>query len=267
MMNLTHLDKRIIYLLLLLAVAVPLTLKVRLPVAVGPETQKVYDAIEALPRGSRIMISFDIEASSLPEIQPVAVAIIKHAFSRDLQVIGLALFSEGTAIGYNVLSSVAKSYDKEYGKDYIYLGFRPQYISAILEMGESIRDVFPLDYRNKQWEEYPAFSDVGNYEDIPLVISLADGSLPTYWVEYAGARYGQKIATGLTAVMATSYYPYTTSGQLVGLVGGLKGAAEYEKLLGYTGGGQRGMLAQSSGHLMIVLLVLVANIAAWRKKS
>ncbi|MBU2625548.1 MAG: hypothetical protein KKG33_08300 [candidate division Zixibacteria bacterium] len=265
-MDLSRLDRRIIYLLLLAAVAIPLTLKVNLPVSVGPETQKVYDAIDALPQGSRIMISFDIEASSLPEIQPVAIAIIKHAFSKDLHIIGLALFSEGTAIGYNLLSSIARSYDKEYGDDFIYLGYRPQYVSAILGMGENIRNVFPLDYRNENWLDFPAFSDLSDYDDIPLVVSLADGSLPTYWVEYAGARYGQKVATGLTAVMATSYYPYTASGQLEGLVGGLKGASEYEKLLGYSGGGQRGMLAQSSGHLMIVLLVIIANLAAWRRK-
>lgn len=266
-MDLTRIDKRIIYLLLLLAIAIPLLLKVQLPVTVGPETEKVFNAIENIPAGSAIMISFDIEASSLPEVQPIAEAMIRHAFQSDLKVVGLALFSEGTAIGYNLLSSIAEEYEKNYGEDYIYLGFRPQYVSAILSMGEDITKAFPLDYLNDDWTAHGAFSDVRNYSDISIVMSIADGSLPTYWVEYAGSRYSQRIVTGLTAVMATSYYPYTASGQLEGLVGGLKGAAEYEKLLDYTGGGQRGMLAQSSGHLLIIVLVIIANIAAWRKRD
>jgi hypothetical protein len=264
--DLTRIDKRIIYLLLLSAVTIPLLTKLELPVKVGPQTERVFEAIEETPAGSHVVVSFDIEASSLPEVQPVAEAMIRHAFARDLKVVGLALFSEGTAIGYNVLSSIAQEFGKEYGKHYIYLGFRPQYVSAILGMGEDIKSVFPLDYTNDDWAKYPAFAKVQNYNNISLVLSIADGSLPTYWVEYAGSRYHQKIVTGLTAVMATSYYPYTESGQLVGMVGGLKGAAEYEKLLGYVGGGQRGMLAQSSGHLLIILVVCIANIAAWRKR-
>ena len=265
-MDITRLDKRIIYLLLLISVAIPLFIKIELPVGVGPETMKVFDAIEEIPTGSYIMVSFDMEASSLPEVQPVAEAIIRHAFKKNLKIVGLALFSEGTAIGYNTLSSIAREYKKKYGDDYIYLGFRPQYVSAILGMGEDINAVFPLDYLNNDWTDCSSFAELRNYNDISLVVSIADGSLPTYWVEYAGSRYNQKIVTGITAVMATSYYPYTASGQLGGLVGGLKGAAEYEKLLGYVGGGQRGMLAQSSGHLLIIFVVIIVNIAAWRKK-
>jgi len=265
-MDLTRLDKRWIYLLLLLAVGIPLLVKVKLPVRLTAETEKVFEAVETVDSTGFVMISFDIEASSLPEVRPIAEALLKHLFRRDQRVIGLALFPEGTAIGYDLISSIANEYGKKYGEDFIYLGFRPQYVSAILQMGEDIRSVYPLDYLNNDWTMTGPFSGVRNYDDIELVISVADGSLPTYWVEYAGARHGQRIATGLTAVMATSYYPYTESGQLVGLIGGLKGAAEYEQLLGYVGGGQRGMLAQSSGHILIIALVLLVNLVAVRRR-
>lgn len=266
-MDLSRLDRRIIYLVIAVAVAVPLLIDVQLPVSVGPEVRKVFDKIDDIPAREFIMMSFDFEASSMAEIQPVAEALIRHAFEKDLRIVGLALFSEGTVIGYNIISSLADEYDKSYGEDYIYLGFRPQYVSAILGMGESINQVYPLDYNNNDWKDYSSFAGIKNYRDVSLVVSIADGSLPTYWVEYAGSRYGQDIAAGITAVMATSYYPYTASGQLVGFVGGLKGAAEYENLLGYVGSGHRGMLAQSSGHLAIIALVVLANLAAWRKRK
>lgn len=266
-MDLTRLDKRWVYLLLLLAVGIPLLVQVELPVRLTSETEKVFNAVESIDSTGFVMLSFDIEASSLPEVRPIAEALLRHLFERNLKVIGLALFPEGTAIGYDLMRKMAEEYDKKYGEDYLYLGYRPQYVSAILQMGEDIRSVYPLDYLNADWTLSGPFSMVRNYDDIELVISVADGSLPTYWVEYAGARHGQKIATGLTAVMATSYYPYTESGQLVGLIGGLKGAAEYEQLLGYVGGGQRGMLAQSSGHLLIIVLVLLVNIVAFRRRD
>jgi hypothetical protein len=39
------------------------------------------------------------------------------------------------------------------------------------------------------------------------------------------------VAVGVTAVMAADMYPYLQSGQLIGMLSGLKGAAEYEKLV------------------------------------
>jgi len=266
-LDLLKLDKRIIYGLLLVAVAVPLFLKVKLPVSISEQTARVYDAVENVHAGDFVIVSFDFEASSLPEIRPVAEAMLRHLFNRGARIVGIALFSEGTAIGYDLLNQMAAESGKKYGEDFVYLGFRPQYISAILGIGEEIESVFPLDYMNNPWHNSGPFGSVSSYDDVELVVSIADGSLPTYWVEYAGVRYGQKIAVALTAVMVTSYYPYTEAGQIEGMVAGLRGAAEYEDLLGFSGGGQRGMLAQSFGHLMIVGLVVAVNLIAWRRKK
>ena len=108
---------------------------IRFKTVPSPATQKAYDYIESLPDSTLVMFSFDHEASSLPEIQPIALALLRHAFKNDLKIIGLSLFAEGTAIGYNLLSRTAAEYGKEYGRDYVFLGFKPQYISAILGMG------------------------------------------------------------------------------------------------------------------------------------
>jgi hypothetical protein len=55
-------------------------------------------------------------------------------------------------------------------------------------------------------------------------------------------------------------YPYYDSGQIVGFLGGLKGAAEYEALISSPGSGIRGMDAQTIAHLFIVFMVIVGNI-------
>jgi hypothetical protein len=69
--------------------------------------------------------------------------------------------------------------------------------------------------------------------------------------------------------MATDYYPYLSSRQLLGLIGGMKGAAEYEKRMGIFGDARRGMDAQSLVHVIIALLVILGNIAllATRKSA
>ncbi len=55
-------------------------------------------------------------------------------------------------------------------------------------------------------------------------------------------------------------YPYYDSGQIIGFLGGLKGAAEYEVLNGIPGSGVEGMDAQTIAHLFMILLVILGNL-------
>jgi len=61
-------------------------------------------------------------------------------------------------------------------------------------------------------------------------------------------------------VMAPGLYPLLRSGQINGLIGGLRGAAEYETLIDQKGRAIAGMDAQSATHLAIIVLVIICNI-------
>jgi len=102
--------------------------------------------------------------------------------------------------------------------------------------------------------------EVRKLSDVSAVVSIADGNLATHWIEYGRARFNVTVAAFVTAVMVTSYDPYVSSGQLHAMVGGLRGAAEYEKLIGIGGAGRRAMLAQAASHLYILGLILAGNV-------
>jgi len=259
-------SRQLIYILVALSVAIPLVIKIGLPNEVTSEVMQVYEEISQLDSGSVVLISFDHEASSLPEVKPMAQAILHHCFTKKLKVVGLALLAEGTAIGDQILRRAANEYHAKYGEDYVFLGFRPQYQAAILGMGEDIKRVFPQDYNNLPLEQIPMMKKIKNYGDISLIISVTDGDMPVWWVDYAVSRYHMKLAVATTAVMATSFYPFLSAGQMVGLLGGLKGAAEYEMLIEKPGMGQKGMDAQSVCHLMIILLVIAGNVGYFMRK-
>ncbi|MFQ5453748.1 MAG: hypothetical protein ACE5D6_06140 [Candidatus Zixiibacteriota bacterium] len=252
---------------LFIVIVITMLLNIKLDMKVSPYTQKMYDYLDSLPPGSVLMISFDHEASSLPEIKPIALAVLRHAFAKGHRLIGVSLFAEGTVIGYRLMQKTAKEYKRKYGEDYVYLGFRPQYIAAILAMGESIEAAYPEDYLGNRYDRLELMRQIKNYDDIEAVISIADGSLATHWIEYGQARYGVKVLGAVTAAMVTTYDPYLASGQMHALVGGLRGAAEYEKLIKREGGGARGMLAQSSAHVYIVFLILLGNFLYFIKRG
>src|SRR5574341_28019 len=259
--------REVIYILIVAAITVPLFLPLGLKQRVTPEVEKFYRSIEELPAGSTVLVSFDFEASTVAETKPLAYAVVRQLFSKDIFVVSLSMLAEGTGLGYDFLTKIAQEYSKRYGEDYLFLGFRPQYQATILGLGEDFSKVFPKDYSGHELSTLQLTQKVKNYVDIAMIISIADGDLPQYWVDYAQTRYQKKVLAAVTAVMATTYYPYLSSGQFSGLVGGLKGAAEYESLLGQPGLGSKGMEAQSLGHILIIFLIISGNLTLLAKRN
>lgn len=251
---------------LFVLVTILMLFNVQIKTEISPDTQHMFDYIESLPEGSTIIVSFDHEASSLPEMRPLGLAILRHAFSKNFKLIGVALLAEGTGIGNRLMQQSAKEYGKQYGIDYVFLGFKPQYIAAILSMGESIESTFPEDFIGNTTADLPLLDKIKNYENVTCVISVADGSLTTHWIEYGRARYGIEVSAVVAAAMVTTYDPYLSSGQLRAMVGGLRGAAEYERLINRGGSGSRGMLAQSMAHVYVIALIIIGNVIYFRNR-
>ncbi|MEA1979356.1 MAG: hypothetical protein U9N54_00075, partial [candidate division Zixibacteria bacterium] len=203
---------------LFVLIIIVMLFQIDLKLETSAQTQKMFDYIENLPPNSNILISFDHEASSLPEIKPISLALCRHAFSKGHKIIGMALFAEGTVIGYRLLQQTAKEYNLEYGKDYVFLGFKPQFIAAISSLGESFSKTFPEDYVGNKYDSIPMLKNINNYDDITAVISIADGNLTTHWMEYGGSRFDVTIIGGITAAMVTSYDPYISSGQMFTMI-------------------------------------------------
>jgi len=231
-----------------------------MPVTVTSEVKSVYDYIEELPPGSTIIAALNYDPAALAELYPMTLAVLRHAFSRNIKVIGMTLWVTGATLGNNAMESAAGDIAVE-GEDYVYLGFVPGAASVIMGMGEDISKVYPTDYNGQALSEIPMMKNIKNYKDISLLVDFAAGSTPEAWIVYAGGSYKQTIAVGCTAVSAVGYYPFLDSKQIIGLMGGMKGAAEYEKLIDNVGTATAGMDSQSIAHIAIILLIIIANIS------
>lgn len=256
-----HIDRRYIFILVALGVVLPLVFPLGLAVTTSPPVENVYEAIEDLPPGTPVLISVDYDPSTQPELSPMTVAVLRHCFARDLPVIITVLHPGGPGLGLEISDRISKEAGAVYGEDYVFLGYKVGGSAVILSMGQNFLVSFPADYFNTPIDDLPLMKKVKNYNDIGLVITMSGSTYPDAWVAYAHERYGQKVAAGVTAVMAADYYPYLQTGQLVGLIGGLKGAAEYEKLINRPDDGLKGMDAQTIVHLLIVVFIVFGNIA------
>jgi hypothetical protein len=273
---LLKIDRRIIYIVMGLLVMFPLIKPLGLGVNSGPRAQALFDAIDAIPAGKTILIAVDFDPSSMPELYPMLTAVMRHAFAKDLKVLLCGLWVTGAGLADQAAQTIPKEYGKEYGKDVVYLGWKAGVDAVILGMGENIKNVYPVDYYGKPLDSLPMMREVRQLRDIPIAFAISAGT-PGYgdWLLYAQSRYGMKVGAGVTAVSAADAYPFLQSGQLTGLLAGMKGGAEYEVLIQKAGYSKAYMPAvaamdsQSLAHVVIMLLVIVGNIAyfATRKRG
>ena len=261
-----QIDRRIIFILVALAVIIPTLLKVSFPITVSEPTRKLYDYIEDLPSGSTVLIAFDYGPSSMAELQPMGMAFLRHCFQKKIRVIGMTLVTDGATLGYEIIQEVAKTTDAIDGEDYVYLGFRPGTIQVMLGMGTTINSIFESDYKEKPLAEIPMMAEIKNYDQIDLVLDLASSSTTEAWIAYINTRYNQKIAAGVTGVIISQMYPYLQTEQLIGLMPGLLGAAEYETLIDTPAKATKRMSVQSFVHLLVFGLVILGNVAFFIQK-
>jgi hypothetical protein len=254
-------DRRIIFLVIGLCTLLPLLYPVGLPIRISSEVRGVYDHVESLPEGSVFFLSFDFDPASKPELHPQAIALLRHAFRKNLRVVAMTLWVTGTGLADQIVTQVAKEMGKENGKDYVFLGWSPGNTAVIINLGQNLYKTFPSDYGGKPTKELPVLDGVRSLKDVNYMVSLGAGNPGVEaWYVFGKDKYKFELGGGCTGVMAPGLYPLLRSGQINGLIGGLRGAAEYESLIGQKGKAVAGMDAQSATHVAIIVLVIMCNL-------
>ena len=280
--SLGSLDRRIIFLIVGLSVLIPLLKPewIDLPIRPTPESQIVFDEINKLNAGDKMLLSFEYSPSTKPEIHPMAIAILKHLYAKNIQVYGFALWPDGNFMSTEAFSEVSDDYDKKYGVDYVNLGYRPGGEAVIKGIASDIRTLYTVDLQGTSINDIPMMKDVVNIEDFDFVFSLSAGYPGSKeWVQYACDPNNIPLSTGCTSIQVTDIMPYVENDQIRGILAGMPGAAEYESLveaelekmeIAVKPGEASGMMAaQSIAHVVIVLFIIFGNISYFitRKKN
>ena len=265
-----QIDRRWLFLLIFVGVALPLIFTIGLPLEISKNVEMVYDLIEEMPKGSKALISFDYDPASMPELHPMAKALLKHCFDKDINLIFTALWPMGVQMADDIMSQLQEEFpDLIYGEDYVNLGFKAGGMITIQSMGKNFREVFPEDMNGNKIDDLPIMEGINNFNNIGFVFSLSAGAPGIKeWVQIAHDAYNRPTSGGVTGVSAPAMLPYVNQQkQLTGLLAGLKAAAEYEKMIKAPGTATSGMDAQSVAHLIIIIFIIIGNVNYWRNKK
>lgn len=261
-------DRRYLFIGIAMVVIIPLLTKFGLPkVKVTPEVKDLYDFIEELPNDKVVLLTCDYDPGSMPELHPMTFAILEHLCRRDIKFAVMELWPAGIDMAKEALEEIAR---KDHGKkdriDFAHLGYKTGAEVVIQSLGVSLKQTYPVDVDGVPIDQIPVLQGIEAVKDFALIINISAGTPGTKeWVQQAGSRYGVPIATGCTGVQAPQIYPYYPN-QLLGLLGGMAAAAEYEQLVDPDEKNEKllkatqGMEAQSFCHALILLFVVFGNI-------
>ncbi|RLC48279.1 MAG: hypothetical protein DRH57_02495 [Candidatus Cloacimonadota bacterium] len=297
-----NLDRRYIFILVAVAVILPLIFPLGLPTYPTPPVESMFQHIDAASnrKDKAILMSIAHDPSTMPELYPMEISMLRHCFERNIKVFLIGFFPQAAAIAEMALKEVLEDYpDKSAGVDYCNFGFKPSaiMIPIILGMGDDISKAIETDAQGNKLENLPIMQNIKNYDNIQMVVEFSGGSFGGVWITYARAKFGVDVGCGITAVIAAQTYPYLQTGQLKGSLGGLKGAAEYEKLVDIFAKPQKtfsrkkltdkqylkqfplskttykykkariGMDAQAVVHIMIIVFIILGNIGYFVMKG
>lgn len=226
-------DRRIIFLFIFVAVAAPVLIKVTFKFKATPIVQAIYDRIEALPEGSTVLLSYDFDPAMAPEVQPMADALSRHCLAKGHKIIYMCLFATGQGQLEQTFVNVIRPdfADKVDGIDYVNIGYKAGNEGVLNVIVTDFKKMFPTDVNSVPYDSIEIFNNIKSCKDIDLVVSFGGGKPGVKeWVLFVGDQANIPIGAGVAAVVAPQLYPYYPN-QLIGLLGGVKGAAEYENTL------------------------------------
>lgn len=269
--RLERVDRRFVFAIVALTLSVPFFFnwEACIDVQITPPVESAYDFVEALDPGSRVLVSFDYGPSTVAEIGPGAVAIVKHLMRKRARLVVIALWPDAPALAREMVSRVADDAGYAVFEDWVFLGYKyggPTGSGVIEPLGTSFQSVFPWTVSvpggpSRSTAQVPLLEGVSGYKDFALLVSFSAG-VPGVkeYVQMANSRYKIPVISAVSRVTAPEMYPFLNSGQLTGLVAGVSSGAEYEKLLDERGLAHGILPVQSVTQIAIIVLVLLGNL-------
>lgn len=251
--------------LLIIIVIFTLLNPLGIPLPVSEIVQSGYDTIESIPEGSYVVYVNGLTATMIPETGPGGRVLLQHLFNKNLKIIIISSNIEGPAAYETYLKPYLNMEGKEYGVDYVHIGFIAGADTGLIAFSNDLRSVVNEDHYGTPVNELPILDDFNNVHDASLLVAAGAGYMEHVVMVMQPIALTplviQGSAGGATGGMA--FYPDTVNGLLTGI----KGGAEYEFLIGIPGRAIATIDAMQAGTILIILTIVLGNIIEVSKRT
>jgi hypothetical protein len=256
--------------LVFIAILIPALNPLGLPLMVGSMSEAWYDTVDSLPAGSIVLFDIGYGSGGYPSLGPGNIAAFHQLFEKDLRIVVMATALEGGMMYPLIMEGVKpeSNYGAVYGEDYVFLGYIAGDQTAMAGVLGDLHALASTDYQGTSLSSLSLMDEVSGAEDFDLVAYMTTaGGTAEGWVYQAYSQYNRPVVGGMLSMMTTSMKPYYDSGQMLGLMDGIKGAADLEFLTGHPGDAIVSSDILSFTQTLVLIFILIGNVAFWMQKG
>ncbi len=234
---------------------------------VSNQVKAAYKALEDAPIDKLCIVEGQWSNGTQGENKPQTKALLRHLMRRRIKFAIIGFDAQGpdntNKIAMELATEVNPPY--KYGVDWVNWGYRNENaVEAFLKsMVRDIPGAVKIDYNNTpitDFKKLPIMKNIHDMKDVGLFIDITPSSTLEKWIAFVQGVNNTPTVYSCTAVMAPEGYQFLDSGQVIGMLTGIKGAIEYESLIGKRDSASRQALALSITHVMIIVLIVLGNI-------
>jgi len=204
-----NIDRRIIYVIVILCIALPIIRPLGLPIQINESTLTSYNFIESLPEGAVVLVGFETGAAGWPELGPQLNTFMQHLFDKNAKILIVSGNVDGCMLAEQYTIPAMVKPGKVYGEDWVNLGYLAGGETGMAAFASDIRSVIPRDYFNTPLDEIPLMRDIRSADDFDLAICCSWGTpgLGDYLRQYY-TNFGVPILIGAQVVSVPGTIPY-----------------------------------------------------------
>ena len=276
------LDRRIIFLVTLIAISLPLIYNYSITPARMETAEIAYDKLEQIESSSFVLIAMDWDPSAQSENRPQTEVIIEHLMRKRVPFGVISQIALSTPFLDQVPQNIATKLEQEtgekwqYGVDWVNFGYRPGGTIMIQKFAKSedLHKFFQTDANSVSINDFAIMKDIKTIKDIQVLVQIT-GFVGTFnsWLQFfRNDGHVPVMIHGCTAITIPEAYNYFLTNQISGLFEGVAGAAWYDELLSRSYATRKPSNASitttalSIGNILIIIFIILGNLQELMKK-
>jgi len=265
--RLDKLDRRILYWVLIIVIAIPYLNPLGIPVPVTNPTTQFYDTLMNLEPGSAVLLDVTSGPSAYGEIGAGSAAFMDLISSiypsenngQKLKLIIVSSTEQGPIMYDKYAVPALEENNWVYGEDYVYFGYISGFETFVARLAEDIPSLLQTDYRGNNINTLPIMEGVQDYTNIDAVVLWDSGAASNWYVKQWSPK-NVPVGGIFVAVSIPELETYLKSGDMFGFIGSSRGSAELELLIGKPGEAVATTDTLSLSHLWVIFLIILGNI-------
>ncbi|MCS6894044.1 MAG: hypothetical protein NZO16_05720, partial [Deltaproteobacteria bacterium] len=218
-----------IYLTLFVTLSLPFVFDLNFEIPRNFEAEKFFESTAKIVKENRVVfVSLDFGPGTSAENYPQAAVVTEHLFRLGAKIVFLSLSPQAQPFLESIPSEVLQNLDKEgfskeYGSDYVVLGFRPApavFLQGLLR-SDNLAKYLGKDIHGRVIEDYPIAQKLTTAENITAWYQFTGlaGMVQNY-IQFLETGKKIKLYHGCTSVIVPEAYIYLDSNQISGLLEG-----------------------------------------------